>query len=408
MAELPLDTALATGLESILVAAVLLAVGYLVVDALLGDRAGVPIRLGLAFPGLMAYVLILALIHIGSGGLVFGSPSAIRAGTAALGSALIVRKIFIARRRSKRRSADEPQSHQRFGRRDALLVAGLVALAVALWGSPIVRMIPLGHSGDQTVHMGWAAELMNGETTPSGPLSGAIPNYYPWLFHALVAFIASLTAGGRAFHAQGPLLVVQVTGAVLALYALGRELGGRVTTGAFAAVFGALSGGIGFLLLSRPDFVFDPRENGGEEALRYAGDLLSRRSYNVSFHNLAPTFPRDVAFALTVAFLVMLVRGFRRKSSADFLGAGAVLGMIGLTGGETFIVGVGITIAASVVSIDVGRIRTALATLIPALAVWGLWLVPVAVNYVRLGGFVNTAAEPVTLTPLPFWVPGGS
>jgi hypothetical protein len=50
---------------------------------------------------------------------------------------------------------------------------------------------------------------------------------------------------------------------------------------------------------------------------------------------------------------------------------------------------------------EVPRIKAALAVLVPMGMVWGTWLVPVILNYVRYGGFVNTThVGPVVLT---FW-----
>lgn len=145
---------------------------------------------------------------------------------------------------------------------------------------------------------------MNGAATPSSGLEGDIPNYYPWLFNALVAWVSHLSPGGRAYHGQGPLLLVQLAGSALTLLAIGRQLAG-VAGGAAAVLFGTLSGGLGWLRAPGADLVFDPRAEGGQEATRYLGDLLS-----------------------------------------------------------------------------------------------SLWQIPLVVNYVRIGGFVNTASPPVALGPL--------
>ena len=53
----------------------------------------------------------------------------------------------------------------------------------------------------------------------------------------------------------------------------------------YTALFGSISGGVGFVLLRHLDIVQSPR---GASGLRYQGDLLYKRSYNVGFANLSP------------------------------------------------------------------------------------------------------------------------
>lgn len=391
MAPGPDSIALAA-LEAVVIAGGLIAFGYLLAATLLGSRQRDPLLAwGLAFTALLAYVLVLMLLHMITGGRVLGEPALVRGATATLATVLVL--VRAVRRRPS------PDS-RRLARSDVVALAALFVLGLLLWGSPLARMLPVGHVGDQNLHMGWAGQLLNGEAVPSAALTGDIPNFYPWLFHALVAFTAHFTTGGRAFHAQAALQVLQVTGAVLTLYALGRRVGRGWMTGAAAALFGALSGGLGFVLLRRPDFVVEVRPGGGSGALRYLGDLLYRRSYNLSFHNLVPVFPRDVAFVLTAAFLLLLVSGVITKRLVFFAGAGVVLGLIGLTGGETFIVGAGTAATLSLLISGISRLRVALALFVPTVGLSALWLAPLAVNYLELGGFVNTASPPVALPPL--------
>ena len=381
------DSFSVTVAEALTVGLGLLLFGYLVIDAVArGRELERSVRVGLAFTGVVGYALVLMLAHMATGGAVFSRPAAVRVVTIVLFIGLVVLKVF------RHRVGEVP----RLSRQEGLAIAALLILALTLWGSPVARMLPVGHIGDQNLHMGWANQLINGQPTPTSAQSGEIPNYYPWLFHALVALIASLTAGGRAFHAQGALLLLQVGGAVLTLYALGKALTGKILTGAAVALFGALSGGVGFIMLRGPDFVFNPRADDGSAALDYLGDLLFRRSYNSSFHNLAPVFPRDVVFVLTTAFLLLLIAGVKQKRTGLFAAAGIVLGFIGLTGAEAFIVLVGATVAVGIVARQ-GK-RVAAATVLPGVCLWALWSLPLAINYLRLDGFVNTASAPVTLT----------
>lgn len=379
------------GLQAMGVAALLLMLGYLVADLVTGRlKLGRTTRLGLAFPGLTLYSLLLMLAHIATGGRVLSNPGLTRAVTGILAVGLFFAAFL--RRRGRTYEAGPPEIVW-----PAWL---LVAMGFVVFCTPVGRMIPLDHVWDTNLHTGWATQLMAGEPVPSATVTGDVPNYYPWLFHALLASIAHLTPGGRAFHALGPLQFLQVAGAILAFFALGRALSGRWITGAAAALFGALSGGLGYVLLRRPDVILDPRANDGAAAMKYWGDLIATRPYNMGFQNLTPPFPRDIAYVLVVAALLFLVIGIKERSGGSLVAAGVTIGMVGLTGGETFIVSFLAVVVLALTATEVGRARMAALVLIPALAIYALWIGPMVVNYFRLGGFFGTAAHPVVLTPL--------
>jgi hypothetical protein len=159
-----------------------------------------------------------------------------------------------------------------------------------------------------------------------------------------------------------------------------------------------MAGGIGFVMLRHVDVVVNPRASN---ALQYLGDLLHKRSYNVAFTNITPPFPRDVALSMLLAFLLLLVIGLFGRSWRLLVGAGIALGMAGLAGAESFFVGMGVAVLVALLSPDLGRIRTAVSLIVPAVAVYAIWLVPLAVSYVRLGGFRSiTQVGPVDL---PLW-----
>lgn len=389
MLSTPSSPAIA-GLQATGVAALLLAFGYLVAGVV-ADRLklGRTAHLGLAFPGLALFALMLMLAHFASGGRVLSNPWLTR-GITGVAAAGLAWAAILRRRRTPSSEAAEVVW-------PAWLLLGM---GLVIFGSPIARMIPLDHVWDTNLHTGWASQLMAGEPLPSATVTGAVPNYYPWLFHALVAFIAHLTPGGRAFHALGPLQLLQVAGAVLAFFALGHALSGRWITGAAASLFGSLTGGFGFVLLREPEVILDPRQGGGAAALRYWGDLIATRPYNVGFQNLTPPFPRDVAYVLMVAALLFLVIGIRDRSTASLVAGGLTIGMVGLTGGETFIVSFLAAVMLTLTGAVIGRVRLAVAVIAPALAIYSLWAAPMVVEYFRLEGFVGTAARPVVLTPL--------
>lgn len=375
------------GVESLVVAAGLLGFGYLLADAILGrkevDRA---IRWALALPALAGFAFLLMLLHVVTRGHVLENAWLVRGITVAAAGSLIAWRV---RTRPSRPGTD---------RRTTWVIGALLGLALVLWGTPVFRMLPLHFEGDTIWHAGWTSQLLAGSPTPRALVTGDVPNYYPWLFHGLLGLVARFTPGGRAFHALGPMHLLQVAGAVLALFALGREVGRRVSAGVGTAVFGALAGGFGFFLLERADVVVNPRL----DALRYGGDLLFARPFNVSFTNLAPAFPRDLAFALLFGFLLLLVLGVRERNVFLLASAGVILGLIGLTGGESFFVGA--AIGAFLPLATVGRRGRAVATaavLVPAVVLVSVWAVPLVLSYARLGGFVDTAASGTV--DLPAW-----
>ena len=354
--------------EALLETAILLAFGYLLADSLGARRRwNTGIALALAFPTLVAFSLILMLGHIATGGAVFSRPWVVRGITAAVAVIVVVRKI--ASRGSSR--AGRP--------RDWLPIIGMVVLALVVWGYPVARIVPLASGGDIRWHLGWASQILNGETTPNSILTGSVPNYYPWMFHAVVAFLAAFTPGGQGYHVLAPIHLLQVSAVVLALFALGKEVGKTNLAGAGVALFGAVAAGP--LLQST-------------SVLTHPADLGARGTYNASLYNIAPPLPRDMAYALLVGFLLLLVLALQERSRALFLTAGVLLGLVGLTTWEAFFVGVGTTIVLSLLPGPVPRVSRALNVLVPALGVYAIWAAPLAVAYVRLGGFTNTTAGP--------------
>lgn len=381
----PPSSELIAGLEAVVVAALLLWLGYLVADLIVGARAiDESTRWGLALFGLCAFAFVLMLIHLLSQGWLYSHPAAVRSIALAVIVALTIRRL---RSRGGRDRSD-------------LWIAGLLLLAsVLIWGSPVARMMPLTATADTQLHNGWIEQLMAGDAMFGAVLTGDVPNYYPWMFHSVGAITTMLTPGETPYHALAPLQLIQVGGCVLALFALGRALTKRAMTGFGAALLGALSGGFGFVLLNGLDIVADPRGGDGALALTYQGDLLFSRSFNLGFHNIAPPFPRDLAFGLLISFVALLAVRARSTTAWTEIAAGVCLGFVGLTGGETFIVGA--TLATAVALFDSSSRLLSLARMLgPALIVYGIWFVPMLVNYAALGGFVSiTHIIPVTLPP---------
>jgi hypothetical protein len=379
--EVP-SSALIAGLQAGVVSAVFLTLGYLVSDALLGRRVDAITHWGLAFVGMCLFSLALMLVHIVTGGWVFASPWAAPVVTAVVFLGLAGRKVITLR------SAGWPRPSG-----EALIALGLVVVALLVWCSPVVRSLPLDSDGDVYLHTGWTSQLLNGETTPSAAITGEIPNFYPWLGHSLMAMLARSLPDGRAYHAMAPLQLLQVVGIVLGLFALGRAITGKTVTGAAAALFGAMTGGFGFIALRSLDLVI-PRE---DEALRYFGDLFHRRSYNGSFSQLPPAWPRDVALTLVIGFLLLAVLGLKSRSKPLLAASGVTLGLTALTGAESFYMGLAVALLLCLLPTSMPRRQRAGFILVPALAVAALWLGPLLSTLGRFGFQNITYVQPVSL-----------
>lgn len=369
------------------VAAGFLGLGYLVVDSLLGSRPVETVtRWGLALPGLMLFSLVVMLVNIATGGAIFGNALLARTIVVTTAAVLLARKILVMRARRSRT----------IDRAALWTLVGVILAALLIWGSPAFEMLPFPWRKDIRLHTGWVHELLNGASTPTAGMIGDIPNYYPWLYHSLLSLVTLFSPGGRAMGALNALLFIQIVGCAGALFALGRQLGGSWLSGAMAALFGALTGGFGFLLLDELDLVTATRA----DTLKYMGDLIVRRSPNMGFHNLAPPFPRDVGFALLPAVVLLVTLGIKHKSPSLLFASGLTLGMLGLTSPDAFLVAVGATVVLGLFAVDIGRIRFWFLVPGVALAVYALWAGPLVYNYFALDGFAQTHSPPLELTPL--------
>ena len=366
--------------KAAVVAAGLMGFGYLIVDALAGQRKlDVFSRWALAFPAVVGFSFVVMLLHIASRGRILSNPWLVRAVTVGLAAALITRRFLRGGRRAT------------ISKIDMAAAAAVVLVALVVWATPVMRVVPLvPTSADTRWHMGWASQLMNGEPTPNALLTGVVPNYYPWLFHALVAFVAPFTPGGRAYHTLGPLQILQVAGAAVTLFAIGRVVGRTWIAGATTALFGAMAAGLPIALIGKIDAVLHTPRTGGP-----------RGTYNASYNNLAPPLPRDLGYTLLLAFLLLLIIGFLERSPWWLAGAGIVLGLAGLTSAEFFFVGLAMTLLTLLFPGDLSRSVVVLALLAPAMALYAIWLAPLIASYVRLGGFVNTTGiGPIVLSPV--------
>jgi hypothetical protein len=382
------SSAIEAGVEAIAVALLALAVGYLLVDAagrLRRTRLDPVLCAGFAPIAVLCLTLVIMLAHLATRGAVLSST--LVTGGMAGAAVLAAGAVRLARRGSA------GGSPWQLG-----LLLGLVVLGLAVWSGPIFVRLPLFTSGDDAWHFASAAQLLNGATTPSSWFAGSFPNDYPWLFHSVLSFFAHFTPGGRPLHAAATVHVFIVAGSVMVMFALGRELAGRIAGGVGTALFAALSGGWGFFIAGVTPTLILPRSS--EDMQMFLGDFVAKRSYNIAFHNLAPAFPRDLSFLLLGGFLLLLLVGVKRRSLVSLIGAGTVLGMVGLTSAESTFVGFTVALIVIVLGGSARRLRMAAAIFGPALVVYALWLAPLLWNQLQHPGFNDLSAEPVVNSPL--------
>lgn len=168
-------------------------------------------------------------------------------------------------------------------------------------------------------------------------------------------------------------------------------------SGLGTALLSGLTGGLGFFVARGPAVLLHPRV----DTTRYWGDLLFVRSYNPSFYQLAPPFPRDLAFALLVCALSLVILGNRRDDLRLIALGGAAVGVAGLSNPDSFLVGAGALVLLCIFPAGMRRRRLIPALLLPLAGMYALWFVPQMLSYVHFGGYVNLTK--VTPVVLPAW-----
>ncbi|HWH65478.1 MAG TPA: hypothetical protein VNS99_05215 [Gaiellales bacterium] len=259
-------------------------------------------------------------------------------------------------------------------RRPVALVAA-VALAVSVlplvWGPSAVAPI-----SDMQFHEGWIRQLVGGLPEPSG-VYAHVPNSYPWLYHALAAWLELLPGG--MVEVYWALQVFAVGSLALGTWLLARELGLREAPATWAVGFASLAGGVGWIWVHEPVAVVSSSRYG-----LVHGDFLVGPAVTPALANMPAILPRDLAlalFPLTVWFALRAIAGRRMR---DVAAAGALTGCLLLIGPVAAVVAVLVCGPVALRRrIPVGHAAAAVAV---AAVVVAPWLGRVALNYVRLGG----------------------
>jgi hypothetical protein len=324
-----------------------------------------PERLLAAIVGLVVFSVAMMFGHLLSGGAVFGSAFAVPVSGAAV--------IAAGFRRPK---WNMPISWAKVV--VCALLLGLVFVLPVLRGGTGVR------TGDTPWHLGWSEQLLAGEPVPTGPAPELGRNAYPWGFHAVIATLVRLVPGSDPLIAHEALHFLVVFAIPLAAACLARRL--RPRAGWAGAIAAGLIGGFGWMTAGGPDFILSPT------LARYGADLVVA-SPNSIYELFPPALPRELGVVLLgAAGVAMMISGGRLNTRA-WIGTGVVIGMAGLVSVPMFVIGLIWVLAVAIGEPRGDRLRAALTMLVPATALFGLWLGPVAANYVRLGGFVDITPQ---------------
>ncbi len=231
--------------------------------------------------------------------------------------------------------------------------------------------------GDLLWHLGWIHQLEGGAATPGGVYAGE-PDGYPWLFHALVAWIAGALPGGAesaVWAMQGFGLACAGTGIwLLAMAICDRRRAATWSVGLFlaAASLGWAADGHGHRF-DMATIDAGPFHGGPMPALTPATTFLP------------PMIPRDLGLALVPIVLWLALRAISGRARL-WWGVGAAGGLVFLIAPPA-----GLLCAAWVAVLAVmERRRDAWRAAPAAAAVVAPWLVPLAFAYVRYHGFVQT------------------
>jgi hypothetical protein len=262
----------------------------------------------------------------------------------------------------------------------APLAAGAVAaLVVALPGQDRhVSELWTSH-GDMIWHLGWIHQLEAGLSAPGGIYAGE-PNGYPWLFHALTAWVAQALPGGTG-DAVAVVEWLGLAGAGTGTWLLARELGLGERAATWTVGLAIAAGGFGSV--GHPESVFETHMH----AIRigpFDGEPAPVMTPSVSF--LPPMIPRDLGLALTPAVLwiaLRAARGERRLWWPAGFATGLVFLIAPLAGLLCALWILAIAVADRVARVAVSRAAVA------AAAAAAAWLVPLGLAYRRYDGFVN-------------------
>jgi hypothetical protein len=343
------------------------------------EEVALPERCVAAVAGFAGFAVLAMLGNIVTGGGVFGNAFAVPA----LAAVVVAGWLLTGGPRADRELVRRP--------RGWLWPAALGVALVLLYLLPVLLAGSGVRTGDPPWHLGWTAQLLGGEAVPVGPAVDYARNAYPWGHHALLASLVRLVPSSTALLAHETVHVILMVSIPLMAACLARRVDRR--SGLAAAACASLAGGFGWVLARAPSFEPSPREG------TYGADLVAA-SPNSVYELLPPALPREVGLVLAGAAAVFLLIAVDSGSRRARVLAGAITGAVGVVSVPMLFTAllwaVGVSLFAK--GSRVAMLRDVWA---PALAVFALWAVPVAVGYVQHGGFVDITPRLGMEWPLP-------
>ncbi|HJR44495.1 MAG TPA: hypothetical protein VJ927_02725 [Actinomycetota bacterium] len=336
------------------------------------EERGTAERALAAVGGAIAFSVAAMLLHIVTGGAVFGVPGVVP----------VLGALCLYATRSHLTIGPVP-----WGR---VFVAALVLLALyqlpALEGGSSLR------TGDPPWHLGWTEQLLAGDPVPTGPAPEFGRNAYPWGLHAVMATAVRLVPGSTPVVALEMLHLLLIAALPLAAACLARRV--RPDAGWAAAVACSLIGGFGWISAKGADFVTSPSQ------ARHGADLVVA-SPNSVYELFPPGLPRELGLVMLGIAGWLIAESLTSERRNRWAAAGASVGLVGVLSVPLFVSGL-LWMTLGVLAVPKGRRLAWFATAaVSALAVFALWAGPVASNAVTHGGFVNITPQLGVEWPLP-------
>lgn len=342
------------------------------IEAFDGDALGVPEKILVSAMAMLGFSFVAMVLHIVSGGVVFGTPLPI--------PALVVVLFFIRR---KMTSGFRLPRFPRLTRRlVAVTIMGVVFLC--LYAIPVFLAGSGVRTGDPPWHLGWTEQVLAGDPVPTGPAPEFGRNAYPWGFHAVLATIVRLDPGADPLVALETVHILLIGLIPVGAACLARLVNRRA--GPAAAWMAGAVGGLGWVTSGPSSFVTSPSE------ARYGADLVVA-SPNSMYELFPPALPRELALAALAGGTLLVAIAIRGADRRLLLAAGAAMGTVGLISVPLFLTAVAWTLAMCLVGTEGDRIRSSLAVVAGGVGVFALWAGPVAGNWFRYGGFVNITPQ---------------
>ena len=327
-----------------------------------------PERALAAVVGGVLFSLVLMLGHMATGGRIFGNPWAVP-----IAAGVVVSVGF--RRRLWPRSVPWVR------------VAAAGAILFLIYVLPAAAAGSGARTGDSPWHFGSTNQLLSGEPVPSGPAPEFGRNAYPWGFHALLATMVRLVPGSNVASAHEAMHVLIVAAIPLSAACLARLIDRRAGWAAAASV--SLVGGFGWISAGGPNFSLSPSRAA------FGADLVVA-SPNSVYELFPPAIPRELGLALLAAAGVLIGNTLKTRSKGAAVATGVAVGATGLMNVPLLALAFLWLAAGAFADRQGSRKRSIrwqpriwLLAATTALATVGVWLLPVAISYVQLGGFLD-------------------